>query len=98
MSNKMLKNIESVLNKEVRPYLQSHGGDVRVCSYNDGIVRVQMLGGCASCIAAAETNDQLISTALKDAIPAVKDVLLVDDISPELLNLAKAILNKEPLP
>ena len=42
----MLKNIEAVVEKNVRPALRSHGGDVELLSYTDGICRVRLLGKC----------------------------------------------------
>ena len=34
---------------EVRPYLDSHGGDVELLGVEDGVVRVRMQGSCEGC-------------------------------------------------
>ncbi len=45
----MLKeNIERVL-EEIKPYLQTDGGDVKLVSVEDGVVKVRFLGGCSGC-------------------------------------------------
>ena len=41
--------LEQVLTTYVRPLLQSHGGDMEVISYEDGILRFRMKGSCAGC-------------------------------------------------
>lgn len=91
----MLKKIESILDNDIRPFLRSHGGDVKVCSYADGVVELKMLGGCAGCLEAAETKDKIITKTLTSSLPAIKKVIFNDDIDPELLALAKQILSDQ---
>src|SRR6476620_30012 len=35
--------------EEVRPYLQSHGGDVELVSLQEGVLRLRLEGSCSGC-------------------------------------------------
>lgn len=88
----MLKKIEKILDEKVRPSLRSHGGDVVVKEYNDGILKVKLIGACSSCPAAKATNEDLIKLNIMDELDEVKDVILVEEVSEELIDIAKKIL------
>ncbi len=36
--------IEAILDEQVRPVLRSHGGDIRIQHYVDGVLTVKLLG------------------------------------------------------
>lgn len=60
--------------EEVRPYLDSHGGDVELVSVQDGIVRLRMQGSCEGCPASAMTLKLAIEEAVFKAAPDVESV------------------------
>lgn len=73
----MLERIEQVLDEQVRPYLQGHGGAVEVRELTeDGLLRVRLLGHCAGCPSATITTEQIIQEAVCAAIPEVRQVVL----------------------
>lgn len=41
--------IEVLLDTQVRPYIQAHGGDVRIVDIRDGVVEVEFVAACACC-------------------------------------------------
>jgi len=88
----MISKIEKVLDEKVRESLYSHGGDVEIKSFENGILRVKLLGQCSSCPAAKATNEDLIKYNVMEEIPEVKDVILVEEVSEELLDMARKIL------
>lgn len=88
----MYEEIEAVLNEHVRPLLGSHGGNIEVLSFEDGIVRFKLLGQCSGCPSADLTTEELIQTALTEHLPAVTSAVLVHEISEDLLAQARAIL------
>lgn len=90
----MLSEIEAVLDERVRPLLRTHGGDLEVLSFEDGIVRFRLLGHCAGCAAADITSEELIDAELTDALPQVRRAVLVNEVSPELLEQAAAIMKQ----
>lgn len=89
----MLTQIESVLEHQVRPYLLEHEGNVQVVDYNEGILKVRLTGQCSGCPSAALTTEELIAGAVMKEIPEVKDVVLVSQVSDELIAMAKKLLD-----
>ena len=41
------------------------------------------------------TTEELIAAKIKEKMPEVKDVVLVQEVNPELLDFARRILNHE---
>lgn len=89
----MLQMIEKVLENKVRPKLLEHEGNVEAVEYKEGILKVRLLGQCAGCPSAQLTTEELISDAVRSEIPEVKEVILVHEVSPDLIDMAKKILN-----
>ena len=77
----MIERIEEVLEKKVRPALLSHEGDVQIVEYADGVLKIRL------------TTEELIAAEVQKEIPEVKEVVLVNEISPELLDFARKLLN-----
>jgi Fe-S cluster biogenesis protein NfuA len=91
----MFAEVEKVLEKEVRPYLQEHYGDVLLMDVNDGIVRIKLTGQCKNCPSAKFTVEDVIEAALKRNLKGIKEVVLVNEVSEELLDIARKILSKK---
>ena len=93
----MLTDIQTVLEKEIRPQLALHGGDIRLLSVENGVVRFELLGQCSGCPAASITTEELIRVALTRQVPGVTDVVLVERVDEDLVAHARAILSgKKP--
>jgi Fe-S cluster biogenesis protein NfuA len=58
----------------VRPYLESHGGDVELLGVADGVVRLRLEGSCEGCPASAMTLKLAIEEAVLSAAPDVERV------------------------
>ncbi len=50
--------------EEVRPYLESHEGNVELLGVQDGVARLKLLGSCDGCGASAATLEHAIEEAL----------------------------------
>mmetsp|Transcript_63823 Transcript_63823/g.152222 ORF Transcript_63823/g.152222 Transcript_63823/m.152222 type:complete len:287 (+) Transcript_63823:80-940(+) len=74
------ENVEIVLD-ELRPYLQSDGGDCRVVDIDGSIVRLELQGACSSCSASSVTLKMGIEKTLMERIPEVSEVV---SVMPEL--------------
>lgn len=59
-----LKKIDAILDKDVRPYLQSHGGDLRLVSLDSNVLSVNYQGACGTC-----------PHAISGTLMAIEDVL-----------------------
>ena len=90
----MIPEIDALLEERVRPFLREHGGDVEILSYEDGILRLRMLGCCAGCPAANLTNESLIEEELRKVMPNLKQVILVQQVSEVLLDEARRLLTR----
>ncbi|HEX4010529.1 MAG TPA: NifU family protein [Solirubrobacteraceae bacterium] len=53
----------------VRPYMESHGGNVELLSLQDGVARIHLQGSCSDCSASAVTLELAIKQALEEAAP-----------------------------
>jgi Fe-S cluster biogenesis protein NfuA/nitrite reductase/ring-hydroxylating ferredoxin subunit len=53
----------------VRPYMESHGGDVELVGVEDGIAHLRLSGHCKGCAASASTLELAIEKALEDFAP-----------------------------
>lgn len=91
----MLNKIEHVLNEYVRPQLAEHYGDVEVLSFEEGVLSIRMQGQCSNCPSAKYTVEGIIEKEIKEHVPEVERVELIEGVSDDLLDFAKKILNKE---
>lgn len=64
---------------EVRPQLQSHGGDVALDHVADGVAHVRLEGACNGCSMSAVTLRTLVEEALVGEVPAITSVEVVRD-------------------
>ena len=60
----------------VRPYMESHGGDVELLGLEDGIARVRLVGSCDGCPASASTLELAIKQALDEAAPDLEGLVV----------------------
>jgi Fe-S cluster biogenesis protein NfuA/nitrite reductase/ring-hydroxylating ferredoxin subunit len=60
--------------EEVRPYLESHGGDVELLGIEEGVVHVRLQGSCNGCASSTVTLKLAIEDAIHKAAPDVERV------------------------
>jgi Fe-S cluster biogenesis protein NfuA/nitrite reductase/ring-hydroxylating ferredoxin subunit len=53
----------------VRPYMESHGGNVELLGVEDGVARLRLEGSCKSCRASSSTLELAVRQALEAAAP-----------------------------
>jgi Fe-S cluster biogenesis protein NfuA/nitrite reductase/ring-hydroxylating ferredoxin subunit len=59
----------------VRPYMESHGGDVELLGISDGVAALRLSGSCSGCGASQTTLEHAIEAALQEHAP---DLLGID--------------------
>ena len=59
---------------EVRPYLDSHGGDVELLGVEGGVARLRLEGSCNGCPSSAATLKLAIEDAIQRAAPELERV------------------------
>lgn len=76
----MLEEVKEVIEKDIRPLLEMEGGSIELESVDDdGVVKVRLTGACAGCPMSQFTLVNFVEATLKDKVPAVKEVVAVDD-------------------
>lgn len=83
---------EQLLDELVRPALLDHGGGVEFLSFEDGILRLRMLGQCAGCPGATMTNETLIEGQLMPLVPELKQVVMVHTVDESLFEMARELI------
>jgi Fe-S cluster biogenesis protein NfuA/nitrite reductase/ring-hydroxylating ferredoxin subunit len=63
---------------EVRPYLESHGGNVELLAVEGTAVHLRMDGSCSGCPSSAMTLKLAIENAIRKAAPEVEEVIAED--------------------
>jgi len=79
MKTEQLKlNIEKALD-EIRPFLQSDGGDISLVSIEDNkFVTVKLLGACTSCSVNQMTLKSGVEMTIKKYAPQIEKVINVN--------------------
>ena len=75
----IIKDIKSVLEKNVKDNVSMHGGMINFLSYDNGTVRLEMAGACSGCAMSAYTLQQGIEGIMMSMVPEVKSIVGVDD-------------------
>jgi Fe-S cluster biogenesis protein NfuA len=71
---------------EVRPYLETHGGNVELLGLDEGVVRLELQGSCSGCPSSAVTLKLAVEEAIHKAAPDVTEIIAVD-APPALIQL-----------
>jgi Fe-S cluster biogenesis protein NfuA len=72
---------------EVRPYLETHGGNVELLGIDEGVVRLQLQGSCSGCPSSAVTLKHAVEEAIHKAAPDVAEIIAEDAEQPQLIQL-----------
>ena len=70
----IVKQIKDLLETRVRPAVAMDGGDISFCSFEEGVVTLQMKGACAGCPSSTATLKMGIENMLRHYIPEVTEV------------------------
>jgi len=69
-------NVEKAL-EEIRPFLVSDGGNIKLLSIEDAIVKVQLEGACMGCSVNKMTLKNGVEATIKKYAPQIQDVINV---------------------
>ena len=71
--------VDKILADQINPQIASHGGHVQVTDVQGTVVFLVMGGGCQGCSSAHATLRQGVEKAIRQAIPAVTEIVDVTD-------------------
>lgn len=72
----LLTNVEKALD-EIRPFLKSDGGDIKLLSIEDNVVKVQLQGACTGCSVNQMTLKNGVEATIKKHAPEIEEVINV---------------------
>lgn len=93
--NELLERIEQVLDGEIRPQLLLHGGGMETVRLEGGRYVFRLTGQCAGCPSAYLTTEELIRGTLLERFPQLREAVLEQGVSADLLAQAKRLLCHE---
>lgn len=67
-------NVEKALD-EIRPFLISDGGNIKLLSIEDNIVKVELEGACSGCSVNQMTLKNGVEATIKKYAPEIKEVI-----------------------
>lgn len=70
-----LSQVEAALAR-VRPYIESHGGRLKLLTVDEGVVHLEMGGACYGCAGATVTLQRGIRQALAEDFPGFEDIVV----------------------
>lgn len=73
-SEETRKNVEKAL-EEIRPFLQSDGGDITLISIEDNTVKVRLEGNCIGCSVNQMTLKSGVEMTIKKYAPQIEEVI-----------------------
>lgn len=77
-SDELKINVEKALD-EIRPFLQSDGGDISLVSIdNDKLVKVKLEGNCVGCSVNQMTLKSGVEMTIKKHAPQIEKVINID--------------------
>lgn len=77
----MIKNIEKLLDDQIRPVLAGHGGGVNIIDFEDYKLSIEMFGGCQGCSSSQATLKDGIERLIKENFPEIVEVIDLTDHS-----------------
>jgi len=72
----VLSALEATL-KKLKPILLTEGGDTRISSVEEGVARIELLGGCEGCGGGIATMAGGLRLMLLERVPGLKEVIFV---------------------
>lgn len=81
----------------VRPYMESHGGNVQLVELRDGVARLALEGSCNGCAASRATLETAIEQALEEHAPDLAG-LEVEGVTEKAIGFSLPMAQAPPIP
>jgi len=73
-TNTLNKKVQDALN-EIRPFLESDGGNIELVSIVDDVVKIKLLGNCVNCSVNQMTLKNGVEMTIKKYAPEIQKVI-----------------------
>jgi Fe-S cluster biogenesis protein NfuA len=77
LSDEQILEQVKVIIEEIRPFIQSDGGDIELLKVEDQIVYVRLTGACIGCPSSMVTLKHGVEARIREEIPEVESVEMV---------------------
>ena len=84
--------------QRVRPYMESHGGDVELLGIEGGVARLRLQGSCRTCSASSATLELAVRQALEEAAPDLLGMDVEGALEPEPEGISLPMAAPRPAP
>ncbi len=71
--------VQRLLDDEINPAVASHGGYVTLLDVKDGVVYLELSGGCQGCGMANVTLREGIESRIREAVPGIREIVDTTD-------------------
>lgn len=79
----LTQKIDAAL-ENIRPYLRTDGGDVKILEITDDlVVRLELMGACGSCPMSTMTLKAGVEEAIRKSVPQIKSVEAINITYPD---------------
>lgn len=75
-----LSQVEAALAR-VRPYIESHGGQLKILSVEGGVVHVELGGSCHGCAGSTITLRRGVEQALRESFPGFEEIVVHEPLT-----------------
>mgnify|MGYP003657485233 CR=1 FL=1 len=73
--------IQDFIDEDINPALSSHGGYLKIVSVDEGLVKIELSGGCQGCASATETVKNAAGDLMRNKFPEITDIKEITDHS-----------------
>ena len=77
IAQEIQNNVKKAL-EEIRPFLISDGGNIKLLSIENNIVKVQLEGACLGCSVNQMTLKNGVEATIKKYAPQIQEVINID--------------------
>ena len=89
------EKLTDIIENKINPQLNLHDGRLALREVNGNTVSVRFLGACATCMMMEDTFENFVRDTLLAEMPEIKEVVVDNSPSQDLLDFAKKLLSKD---
>ncbi|RDY21075.1 NifU family protein [Criibacterium bergeronii] len=84
-----------IVDEQIRPSINSHGGDITIVGLDKEVLTIKLTGHCAGCPLSQISTAQWIEETINKSMGTDLKVKVYNEVSDELWDFAKTILRKQ---
>ena len=73
------EEIQDFIDEDINPALSMHGGHLEIVAVTDGIVEIQLSGGCQGCSSVGDTVKTAAGALMRNKFPTITEIVDITD-------------------